>query len=120
MSVRFLGRRVYLALVVVLRSSRPVASLSAASVLFELAIPARTLQRWRTWWAEAFVVTSLWRGACGLFMPPVDVDLLPASLLERFVGADAAARLSALLGLLTPLTIRPAEPACCRGVDHAA
>jgi hypothetical protein len=37
-------------------------------------------------------------------MPPVDLGHLPASLLERFTGADAAARLSACLRFLTPLT----------------
>jgi len=105
-SVRFLGRRMYLALVVVLSSSRHAGSNSSAPVLAALAVPLRTLERWRTWWAGAFVRTPLWRGACGAFMPPVDLDHLPASLLERFTGADASARLSACLRFLTPLTAR--------------
>ena len=105
-SVRFLGRRMYLALVVVLSSSRHAGSNSSAPLLAGLAVPLRTLERWRTWWAGAFVRTPLWRGACGAFMPPVDLGHLPASLLERFTGADAAARLSACLRFLTPLTAR--------------
>ncbi len=105
-SVRFLGRRVYLALVVVLSSSRHAGSNSGPPLLAGLAVPLRTLERWRLWWQEAFVATPLWRGAGGSFMPPVDIAGLPASLLERFTGAEPAARLSGLLRWLGPLTVR--------------
>ena len=50
--------------------------------------------------------TPLWLGACGSFMPPLDTEHLPAVLLERFIGADALSRMSALLRFLTPLTVR--------------
>ena len=121
MSVRFLGRCVYLALVVVLRSCRHAGSHSGAAALAdEVAVPLRTLERWRLWWTEAFVVTPLWLAGCGAFMPPVDTGALPASLLERFVAADAPTRLIGLLGWLRPLTVRAAVPvAACPG-DHAA
>ena len=105
-SVRFLGRRVYLALVVVLNSSRHAGSNSAASALAGLAIPLRTLERWRAWWRDAFKQTALWRGASGDFMPSLDLERLPDALLERFVGAEATQRLSAMLRFLTPLTVR--------------
>ena len=105
-SVRFLGRRVYLALVVVLSSSRQAGSNSAALALGSLAIPLRTLERWRAWWHEAFKHTALWRGASGGFMPSLDLERLPDALLERFVGADASQRMSTMLRFLTPLTAR--------------
>ena len=105
-SVRFLGRRVYLALVVVLNSSRHAGSNSAASALVGLAIPLRTLERWRAWWRHAFKQTALWRGASSDFMPSLDLERLPDALLERFVGAEATQRLSAMLRFLTPLTVR--------------
>jgi hypothetical protein len=105
-SVRFLGRRVYLALVVVLSSSRHAGSNSAAPLLAGLAVARRTLERWRLWWRGAFMQTPLWLGACGAFMPPLDTEHLPAVLLERFIGADALSRMSALLRFLTPLTVR--------------
>ncbi len=55
MSVRFLGRRVYLGLAVVLESARHAGQIPAAARLSaELNIPVRTLQRWRQWWAEQF------------------------------------------------------------------
>ena len=104
--MRFLGRRVYLALVVVLSSSRHAGSNSAAPLLTSLAIPLRTLERWRAWWRDEFMQTTLWLGACGAFMPPLDAGHLPAVLLDRFIGADATTRMSALLRFLTPLTAR--------------
>jgi len=118
-SVRFLGRRVYLALVVVLSSSRHAGSNSAA-MLAGLAVPRRTLERWRLWWRSAFTKTPLWLGACGSFMPTLAAEHLPGGLLERFVGADALSRLSALLRFLTPLTVRIAEPFTAPFGGHAA
>ena len=105
-SVRYLGRRVYLGVVVVLVSAmthglsvRRVAELHA-----HLGVGLRTLRRWRRWWHESFVESRLWRGARGRFIPPVDEGRLPASLLERF-GAEASAVLRAL-DFLAPITTR--------------
>ena len=115
-SVRFLGRRVYLALVVVLSSSRHAGSNSAALALGGLAVPLRTLERWRAWWHDAFKHTALWRSACGDFMPSLDLERLPDALLERFAGADASQRISAMLRFLSPLTVR----ARCVQTAHVA
>ena len=106
-SVRFFGRRVYLSLVLVLSSSRHAGSNSAAARLVaDLGIAWHTLRRWQAWWQEAFARTPLWLAACGAFMPPLDLARLPEVLLERFVGADAATRMSAALRFLAPLTVR--------------
>ncbi|MHB1284349.1 MAG: hypothetical protein B7Z60_09820 [Ferrovum sp. 37-45-19] len=105
MSVRFLGRRVYLGLAVVLMSSgRTEATAEVAELSKILAVPMRTIQRWRNWWAEQFPLTPLWQAACSRFMPPVDLSLLPASLIARFTGA-AAESLMRLLIFLSPLTV---------------
>jgi hypothetical protein len=70
--VRYLGRRVYLGVVVVLVSAmehglslRRVAKLNE-----DLGIGLRTLRRWRQWWRAVFVSTRFWHGARGRFMPP--------------------------------------------------
>jgi hypothetical protein len=106
MSVRFLGRRVYLSLIVVLLSSRRNGPTATRVNLCEmLAVPARTLQRWRTWWTEHFPTTPLWQAHCARFMPPVETAELPASLIARFTGS-AAESMGRLLAFLTPLTIR--------------
>jgi hypothetical protein len=121
MSVRFLGRRVYLGVMVVLSSSRHAGSNSGAPGLAgSLNVPLRTLERWRLWWTEAFVRTPLWRAGCGAFMPSVDCTRLPASLLERFVALDASTRLRDILRFLRPLTVGPTMPCEAARVDHAA
>jgi len=105
-SVRFLGRRVYLGLAVVLVSARRTGQTPAATRLSQdTGIPIRTLQRWRQWWRDQFPLTALWQAACARFMPPVGTEQLPAGLLERFPGSDAQA-LIRLLIFLTPITAR--------------
>ena len=104
-STRFLGRRVYLGLAVVLMSAGRVEATSAVAKLGEIMeVPARTVQRWRSWWVEQFPLTPLWQAACARFMPPVVLSQLPASLIERFVGS-AAEPLMRLLFFLSPLTV---------------
>ena len=105
MSVRFLGRRVYLALMVVLVSARHAGQTPAAGrVCAMLGVPVRTLGRWRHWWREQFPLTPLWQVACARFMPPVQSKQIPGGLLERFAG-EPAQRLMRLLLFLTPLTV---------------
>lgn len=104
-SVRFLGRRVYLALAVVLVSGSRTASISTSARLgAELGIARQTLQRWQAWWREQFPLTPLWRAACARFMPPVAVQRLPGELLERFTGVAHEALLRLLLWL-APVTV---------------
>ncbi len=104
-SVRFLGRRVYLGLAVVLCSARHAGrSKAAARVASSFEVPVRTLNRWRQWWTELFPLTPLWQASGASFMPPVDHGRHPTSLLERFAG-DAAEQLMHLLLFLSPLTV---------------
>jgi hypothetical protein len=105
MSVRFLGRRVYLAVAVVVASAqRAEASASATQLAQAVAVPVRTLERWRRWWQGQFPLTALWRGAGGRFMPPVTIERLPASVLERFAGTPAQSMRHFLM-FLTPVTV---------------
>ena len=87
-SVRYLGRRVYLGVVVVLVTAMlgGITPTRAAELRAWLGVSRRTLQRWRAWWQGTFVASAFWRGAQGRFMPPVAITTLPASLLERFAG----------------------------------
>ena len=72
---------------------------------WNLAIPIRTLERWRRWWQSDFALTPLWQAQCARFMPPVTTSRLPGELLERFTG-EAQEVLMRLLYFLTPLTVR--------------
>ena len=118
LSVRFLGRRVYLALAVVLVSaSRTASTPTGARLGAELGVARQTLQRWQDWWTLQFPLTPLWRATCARFMPPADVLGFPGTLLERFLGSPADS-LMRLLVFLSPVTLRGGEPAAfevCEG-----
>ncbi len=104
-SVRFLGRRVYLALAVVLVSARHAGQTPAARRAATLLdVPVRTLGRWRRWWQEQFPRTALWTGACARFMPPVMAGAMPGALLAQFTGTPAQS-LARMLIFLSPLTV---------------
>lgn len=104
-SVRFLGRRVYLGAVVVLATamSSGLTDRRLARLKELFGVDRRTLERWRKWWREAFVSSSLWIAEQGRFSSPVNESDLPASLLERFLGAMRE-KLLALLSFLSPLS----------------
>jgi len=105
MSVRFLGRRVYLGLAVVLLPQRRK-TLSAVAIELSdaLGVPTRTLSRWRQWWVELFPSTPLWQAQCARFMPPVATIDLPTSLIARFTGVAQEA-MQRLLTFLSPLSV---------------
>jgi hypothetical protein len=102
-SVRFLGRRVHLAVAMVLVSDRGPTPAAARRLAQQLSVSPRTVERWRQWWRGRFPGTDLWQTMRARFMPPLDMDSLPAALLERFAGVgDEPIRL--LLRFLMPLT----------------
>jgi hypothetical protein len=111
LSVRFLGRRVYLALAVVLVSgSRTASTPTGARLGAELGVGRQTLARWQAWWREQFPLTPLWRADCARFMPPVPEALLPGELIARFAG-PAHEALMRLLIWLSPVTVGRGQPA---------
>jgi hypothetical protein len=104
-SVRFLGRRVYLSLaVVLLPQRRKTLSAAAIELCDTLGVPTRTLSRWRQWWKQRFPATTLWQAQCARFMPPVVTIDLPTSLIACFTGAAHEAMLH-LLNFLCPLSV---------------
>jgi hypothetical protein len=103
-SVRFAGRRVYLAMVFMLRS--PPGNEFGQELRELFSIPARTLKRWRTWWREGFPTTRFWQSMRGRFMPPVVIDGLPQSLVSRFQSESMSDRLTQALRWIAPLSTR--------------
>ena len=105
MSVRFLGRRVYLGLaVVLLPQRRNTLSATAIELSDALGVPTRTLSRWRQWWVELFPSTPLWQAQCARFMPPVVTVDLPTSLIARCTGVAQEA-MQRRLTFLSPLSV---------------
>jgi hypothetical protein len=104
-SLRFLGRKVYVAAMVVLIAiMREGATAARMRRLLQLVrVSRRTVERWRRWWHDTFTASSFWRIGRAALMPSVDQDRLPASLLERFAGS-AKERLIALLRFIAPIT----------------
>ena len=104
-SLRFLGRKVYLAAIVVLIAiMREGATAARMRQLSELiGVNRRTVERWREWWRDTFTASPFWQIGRAAFMPPVDHDRLPVSLIERFNGGGGE-RLLALLRFLAPIT----------------
>ncbi len=94
--MRYFGRRVYVAFVFVFLTAMTGRGPEFRLVVDRLGIDKRTLQRWRRWWRETFVETSLWRKLrTRLPEPP---KTLPLSLVEIFTDPIA------LLQRLSPLT----------------
>jgi len=116
-SVRFLGRKVYLGVVVLLASvlRHGPTPMRVARLRDHLGVSRDTLARWHRWWRDAFVRTSFWKAARACFAPSVDEAALPGSLLARFSGdGDTPVRL--VLRFLTPLTTTSASTlAAARG-----
>ena len=102
-SVRFLGRRVYVAAVLMLSS--PPDSASARDLQRLLGISRRTVLRWRRWWTQEFPCTRLWRSLRSRLMPPIAPTQLPQGLLDRLDSKAPSVRLIQALRLLSPLSV---------------
>ncbi|MGH8269805.1 MAG: hypothetical protein ACRES1_07045 [Steroidobacteraceae bacterium] len=100
--MRFLGRRVYVAMALMLIS--PPAGSAARALAEEFAVSARTLKRWRIWWQRDVQRTSFWQSVRERFVPQVAAEALPQSLLERFQGPTCHERLEQLLRFVAPLS----------------
>lgn len=100
-SVRFFGRRVYIAAVVIMFCARWMSQEEAGC-------SRRTGRRWVAFFREKMVNSRIWQSLRTRLMPPVDEAGLPASLLARF-GGDKGTKLRSCLEFLAPITTRWAE-----------
>jgi len=109
-SVRYFGRRVYLAPVLLvvsaMRGTLTTRRLGRLHRLF--GVDRRTVVRWRRWWRESFAKTAFWRAMAGRFAPAVAIIELTGALLARFRGS-ARQRVIAALRFLSPLSTRSAR-----------
>lgn len=106
-SVRFLGRKVYLGVVVILVSAmRQGPTPRRIRELTELfGASRRTIYRWRDFWNEHFPKTTFWQLARARLVPVFEIVDFPRSLLEAFVGAgDDRDGWKKLLCFLSPIT----------------
>ena len=102
-SVRFLGRRVYVEVVVLLACARALADNGLQAVNEATGVPRRTVGRWLVWWRTTFIASALWSELRARLVPPADALRLPESLLERLRPESALLDAACLL---MPLTTR--------------
>jgi len=105
-SLRFLGRRVYVSVVVVLMAAmvHGLAPQRVERLRQVLGIDEKTLERWRTWWLETFVQSGFWKGAKGRLKEPADEGRMPLSLVEA-LEAETPEGMVNLLKFLAPITV---------------
>jgi hypothetical protein len=83
-SLRFLGRRVYLEVVVLFATVLAQLLRAFRRASARAGVSPRTLRRWTAWWGERFPALPTWIELKAKFVPPPpDEALLPASLLDR-------------------------------------
>ena len=90
-SVRFLGRKVFLAAAVIListmRQGPTPRRLRELSKHFN--VDRRTIARWQVFWRDHFPQTRFWKVARGRLEPVVKIASLPYSLLDAFLQPRA-------------------------------
>jgi hypothetical protein len=100
-SLRFLGRRVYLGVVVIVASLVAQALGTASALRRATGVPGRTARRWLSWWRGPFIGTAVFV-ALRARLVGVVVDELPASIVDRLAGSPTQ-RARALLEWLAPI-----------------
>ena len=118
-SVRFLGRKVYFAVVVlllpILQEGATPLRVRRLRALFR--VSQRTLQRWRRWWLEVVPQTQWWQAERAHRAAGVEAERgLPASLLHGLFEQDG----SAIDGARAVLVVLMRLPCyTSRPVEHA-
>jgi hypothetical protein len=98
-SMGFLGRRVYVAVMLMLMLLSPAAGCASRTVGELLEVPARSVGRWRRSWQRDFQRTRFWQSVRERFVP----HGLPA----RFPAERCVERISQMLRLICPLSTAP-------------
>lgn len=107
-SVRFLGRRRYGAVLVLLlcaaRSRDATCGVRRMSQLLGVEVSEATLARWASWWRHELPRTPWWQVVRSRFATPLSGEDLAAGLVERFKALGSEKAMLALLKFLSPLT----------------
>lgn len=109
-SLVFLGRKVYLAVAIVMMTSRSAATIAPRPT----SPPRQTLRRWLAWFAFELPATPWFTTVRARLSPPMEPnERLPGALVDRFVAHHAITdAVIATLRLLAPLsTVTAMSPA---------
>jgi len=106
-SVRFLGPKVYVGVVVMLITAlrQGPTPPGAKRLKEELGVNRRTLKRWQEWWREVFPQGAFWKEARRRLFPHVPAACeLPRSLADTFRVEESVGKLLRCLRFLSPAT----------------
>lgn len=111
-SVRFLGRKVYLAATVVVAMLLRARGVTAERLAAGSRMGIATLFRWTRWWKGPVLESRWWREARAFVMPPVDETRIVDALYERFraCAVEGRAALIKVLQFVSPLSVPAAYP----------
>jgi hypothetical protein len=107
-SVRFLGRKRYLSVSVILLSAihQGLSQRRTEEMSKLLGISLKTLSRWQTWWQDTFSHSKCWLYRKSFIVPPVNPTYLCRELVERFCAQYDSAGMVELLWFISPLNCR--------------
>jgi hypothetical protein len=99
--LRFLGRRVYVSIVVVLITAmtQGASAKRLCDLQAQLGVPPQTVRRWQHYWRAIFSNQSGWQYLRGNLLPRIADEDLPRSLLDR-LSTNMNDELGALICLL--------------------
>jgi hypothetical protein len=105
-SLRFLGRKVFLGVLVlllpVLRDGPTPERLVRLCAAYRVSV--RTVRRWCRFWRETFVASRAWQAVRGRFAVPVRAGRMPGALLGAFSEiSEVASRVVGVLRLVSPI-----------------
>jgi hypothetical protein len=105
-SVRFLGRKHYLGVLVLMLCA--VSQQEEQRTSQQLRTPVgphnKTRRRWLAWWQKIVPGTPFWAYAKGLIMPPLNTETLCSGLVELFSTNHERSGLYKLLRFISPLS----------------
>ncbi len=109
-SLRFWGRRVYWAPVVLLVSTvrqgkNPAVTLERLKGI--CGVWRTTVKRWQHYFLDIFTQQACYHRISGLFLPPIPHDQLPAALVERFYTGCGKDPVATLVNCLKALALGP-------------
>jgi len=106
-SVRFLGRKVYVGVMVVLVAAmqQGPSARRTKELAKHFGVDRRTLSRWQVFWREHFPRSPFWKVARARFVPLFELIECPRSIVAAFVhSVDPMTGLGNLLKFLSPIS----------------
>lgn len=105
-SVRFLGRKVYLGVIVTLICAleQGLTPARRARLVDEIDLWPQTFARWKSWWRVRVPATRYWQALRARLIRSCDISTLPDTLLGQLAGDNLSCRLIRFLQLMMPLS----------------